>query len=458
MSSYIVHGKHLSIPSFFQVYNYGGGNGDKDREIVYADLSKDTPKLINYYYICNEYPHLFQSKYFDDALNYDNIGDLFNDIRQKLIKDKCEVYKGYHIGNYDFKNDIFLLDSGAFNIIKKVAQTVGYDVAAFKQEIVSHMIRYYDFANSLKVDIVVGFDLGGKYTKKDQETNNKELSKFLANIDVEELNNYLLEETIKYLSKKADYFPLVLATVHGRNEEEFEINTKYILNLEHLYKYSFWGFALGGIASTKGLEQSWYDTINFSYIKKSRVKSAIAPGKASRVVRNLVGKRPIHALGCGGYPNIVINYYCGATSFDAASPVRRVGDGNEESTHYIYSNYIPKSAKFSKYLIGGIKMNGKMLPGNCEYVELNKVDDNYPLCGCYACQTISSVRNIKELYAMKSNDNEANYYSRQIMGLHAVNQHTKLCQIICDINNIDEFCDKYNNALNSDIKKLYHQL
>ncbi len=29
----------LPIPSFFQVYNYGGGNGDKDREIVYAEFT-----------------------------------------------------------------------------------------------------------------------------------------------------------------------------------------------------------------------------------------------------------------------------------------------------------------------------------------------------------------------------------------------------------------------------------
>ena len=46
---YEIHNKKLPIPSFFQVYNFGGGRGDKDREIVYSEFTKDTPALINYY-------------------------------------------------------------------------------------------------------------------------------------------------------------------------------------------------------------------------------------------------------------------------------------------------------------------------------------------------------------------------------------------------------------------------
>ena len=83
---YKVHDKKLPIPSFFQVYNYGGGNGDKDREIVYAEFTDNTPALINYYYINNKIPHLFQSHAFDDISKYNKIGDLYNDIRQNLIK------------------------------------------------------------------------------------------------------------------------------------------------------------------------------------------------------------------------------------------------------------------------------------------------------------------------------------------------------------------------------------
>ena len=49
---------------YSQFYNFGGGNGDKDREIIYAEFSEDTPALINYYYINNEYPHIFSNKIF----------------------------------------------------------------------------------------------------------------------------------------------------------------------------------------------------------------------------------------------------------------------------------------------------------------------------------------------------------------------------------------------------------
>lgn len=55
-----VHDKKLPVPSFFQVYNFGGGNGDKDREIVYSEFVDDTPALVYYYYyINNRYPHIF---------------------------------------------------------------------------------------------------------------------------------------------------------------------------------------------------------------------------------------------------------------------------------------------------------------------------------------------------------------------------------------------------------------
>lgn len=161
-----VHDKKLPIPSFFQVYNYGGGNGDKDREIVYAEFTEDTPALINYYYINNRYPHMFQSHAFDDLSGYSRIGDLYNDIRDRLINTKGEIYSGYTSQPFDFNTKVFLLDSGAANIVKYIAEEIDYDISRFPKIIVQHMHDYYDFADRLKVDIVVGFDLGGKYTEK----------------------------------------------------------------------------------------------------------------------------------------------------------------------------------------------------------------------------------------------------------------------------------------------------
>lgn len=109
---YEIHNKKLPIPSFFQVYNFGGGRGDKDREIVYSEFTKDTPALINYYYINNEYPHEFQYKIFDDLSGYDTVGDLYNVIRKELIT-KGELFSDYNSPEYDFNDKVFLLDSGA---------------------------------------------------------------------------------------------------------------------------------------------------------------------------------------------------------------------------------------------------------------------------------------------------------------------------------------------------------
>lgn len=454
-----VHGKQLPVPSFFQVYNYGGGNGDKDREIVYSELTGDTPALINYYYInSDKYPHIFQSPAFKNILSYSNIGDVYNNVRKRLIKDKREIYSGYTSGTYDFNDKIFLLDSGAASIVKKIAEDIDYDVAKFESVIVEHMRVYYDFADKLHLDLVVGFDLGGKYTEKDGEKKDKKLCEFLSSIDAERINNLLLEETIKYLAAKPDFYPYVLATVHGASQKDYEACVDYILHLEEKYDYTFWGFALGGIASYKQVDSSWYSDIDFAKTGKRGFIETVTPARACRIVRNKVGDRPIHALGCGGYPNIAMNYYCGATSFDAATPVRRVGDGSEESTRQVYDPKPMKGVSFSKYFVGGINADGTMREEPCSYVKLNEVKDSMKLCGCPACEMAGSVKHIKDLYHRKAEDNEACYFSRQLMGLHAVRQHRKLCEVIATYSDLPAFCEAYPSKLNQGLVEIFNQL
>lgn len=456
---YDVHGKKLPVPSFFQVYNYGGGNGDKDREIVYADFSEDTPALINYYYINNKYPHLFQSKLFDNIDDFDKPGDLYNYIRKELIK-KGELYSAHQPGSYDFNRKIFLLDSGAAHIVKQIASETNYDKNKLQNALVNHLHDYYDFADKLNFDIVVGFDLGGKYTEKDDE-NDVRQKKFLRTLDTDEINNFLLEETVKYLSTKKNYFPYVLATVHGKTPTDYEACVQHILSLEEKYNYHFWGFALGGLASYKNLDQKWLAGINFNGIGKRDFAPLVGPARASQIVRKLAGDRPIHALGCGGYYNIPTNYFCGATSFDAASPNRRVCDGSEKSAKLVHNkrHYKKSEAAFSKYFIGGFNADGTLRNGTPKYINLNEVDDSLKMCGCPACQEAKTILNIKNLYAKKATgDDEASYYARQLMGMHAVYQHTKLCEIVSGFSTIDEFCKKYPNDLTNGISKIYKQL
>lgn len=441
-----VHEKKLPVPSFFQVYNFGGGNGDKDREIVYSEFTEDTPALVNYFYINNEYPHLFSNKLFDNATSkYSSVGDLYNDIRKALIE-KGEIYDKYSSPSFDFNQKIFLLDSGAFSIVKWIAKSVNYNVDLFLKELPNHVNRYYEFAHQLHFDIVVGFDLGGKYTEKDGEKNDNALNNFLASIDEDSVNNAILEHTLVYIKEHPDYYPLVLATIHGRTPKQFEENTKYVLELEKKHNTRFWGFALGGIASSKQLDNSWFSDINFKPIGNKPFKDVVGPAKAAKIVKSLVGERPIHALGCGGYPSILLNYFNGATSFDAASPVRRVGDGNEASTKIVFDP-TPSSEGFSKYFIGGINTDGSIRPDKCGYIKLNEVPNETLMCGCKACNTAISINNIKYLYSLKATNAEANYFSRQLIGLHAVMQHRILCETIAKFDTIDDFCKTYRNSL-----------
>ncbi len=451
-----LNNKRLPIPSFFQVYNFGGGNGDKDREIVYAELTGDTPALVNYHYINNKFPHLFRSSLFNNVSSYNSVGDLYNFIRTRLIE-KGEIYSGYKSSEFDFNTKVFLLDSGAFNIIKFLAYDVGYDILKFNERIVEEVISYYDFANSLKFDMVVCFDMGGKYTEKDGEKSNEMLNKFLSQIDSEEFNNRLLKITAKYLKEHPDYYPKILAAVHGETPAKYKENTRHILELEEQYGVQFGGFALGGIASYKQVDSSWYDDIDFSKIGKRDFIATVTPARACKIVRELVGNRPIHALGCGGYNNIPLNYYCGATSFDTASPVRRVGDGNLASTKIVFDP-TPSRESFSKYFIGGINSDGTLYSGFPKYIKLNEVPDKMNLCGCPACKKAENVYNIKKLYSMKENDTEANYYSRQLIGLHAVYQHRKLCELISRYNSMNDFSSEYENKFTLGLKYIYNNL
>lgn len=453
-----IHQKKLPVPSFFQVMNYGGGFQDKTREVVYADLTKGVPLLLNYFYINNNYEYSFHSPYFNNINEYATVGDMFNDIRDKMINEDRNILSSYPEIEYDFNERVILLDSGASNIVKQIAKEVNYDTKKFIDRLIEDMIEYYNFANRYKFDIVVGFDLGGKYTFKAGETKDKNLIAFYDSIDKDEINFILLKKTIEYLKTVKDYYPKVLATIHGQTPEEYESYMKRAINLEEEMKHLFWGFALGGVASSKGLDSSWYEGIDFSGTNKAHMKNAITPARATQIVHNLAGERPIHALGCGGFMNIPMNYYFGATSFDAASPARRVGDGNDLSAEYLHSPFKPTGAKFSKILIGGYNIQLEKMKGNFDYYKICDVSDDYELCGCAACRYVGYMGRLKELYGQKKKDAEAHYCARQIMNTHSINSHTSLCKLVAKYNSMDEFVADNPSTLNESLKKIYDQI
>jgi len=461
MKYYEINNKKLPIPSFFQVLNYGGGMGDKTREIVYSNLTKDTPVLLNYYYLNNEIPHMFMSKKFDNISNFNSISDVLNNIRNEMIKiDKNAI--DFYIDKtsyFDFNDKILLLDSGASNIVKYLAQKANYDKDKFEELLLIEQDNYYEFANKLKFDIVIGFDLSGKYTFKDNEKNNKKLIDFYDGLDKDNLNFKLLKESIKFLKTK-NYYPKILATVHGQTPLLYKKYVKDILDLELNENVKFWGFALGGVASYKSADESWKRSIDPNILKIKYMKDACIPAQASYIVRQLIDDRPIHALGCGGYPNILLNYFLGSTSFDAASPARRVGDGNDLSTAFVFNNNPPKKVgnkeiNFSKVMVGVLDSSLNLRNENFDYKQINEFDDNYLLCNCPACNQINNFKELKNLYHAKEQNIEKYYYSRQLMNIHSIWQHRFLCQKIANYNSLEQFINENKLKLFLDLNNLY---
>ena len=59
---------------------------------------------------------------------------------------------------------------------------------------------------------------------------------------------------------------------------------------------------------------------------------------------------------------------------------------------------------------------------------------------------------------MKEVDSEANYFSRQLIGLHAVAQHRKLCEVISTFESIYKFSEAYSNSLTSGLSYIFEHL
>ena len=134
---------------------------------------------------------------------------------------------------------------------------------------------------------------------------------------------------------------------------------------------------------------------------------------------------------------------------------------NKDSAALVHTKIHYKKGKpgFSQYFIGGFNVDGSQRKENPDYINLNEVPDDMEMCGCPACQSAESILNIKNIYAKKVNDDkEAFFYSRQLMGLHAVFQHKLLCEKVAEYDDLESFCSKYSNDLNDGILKVYKQL
>lgn len=450
--------KRYEEPVFFTISNLGGGGSDKYRETVYVDLLENTATLYNYFYIVqSNYPNTssFAVKWLKNINNYNKFSDFIKYTRKEMIKEGYS-YSGHEFAEYDYEKTVYLLDSGAANFINLLHKEINYEEnpEEFKSRLIKIMHSYYDFADKFKFDIVIGFDLGGKYTFKGDER--KEQNIISGNKSIKEnsldLNEHILNETIKYLKSKKEFYPKIYATVHGNTKEEYADYARLILKKEKENDFRFDGFALGGIASSKGVDFNLWgiNDERINELKKlvnksksvslSEAKNALMSTIACRSVSSVVGERHIHALGAGGKLNIIPLWNAGATSFDTQTPGRRAYDGSGE--YVINFNNPQKGNTFSKYLPGIIDsdLNKINEEETFEYQKINELNESIEQCNCKACK-VASIDDIKNLYCSKDTDNEAYYYSRQLMNIHAIHQHNFLCDLIKEHRNFDTILD-----------------
>lgn len=461
--------KNLRTPTFFLISNLGGGGSDKYREVVYLDLYKKIPILYNYFYLKMN-PYGFASTWLKNMPQYDNFADFVNYTRNSMIKDK-EYFSSFHKFKYHNSNDsILLLDSGASNIINSYLKDIDYkkNKRRFLQLLKKDMFDYYKFAHRMKFDIVIAFDIGGKYTFKGDERSNKQIISGNLTIknNAQDINKYFLIKTLEYLKDK-QFHPKIFAPVHGNSPTEYARNTKTILEIEKEYNYKFDGFALGGIASSIGTNiNDWGITseikqiiknINKTDIGSTEIHNAIIASYAGRIVRNIIGeKRPIHALGAGGKLNIIPLYFSGVNSFDTQTPGRRAYDGNSLSSKKVYNSNF--NGSISKYLIGLLDSNFNLVNNNqseMNYIKLNKLHNKIEQCDCPSCLT-KSISEIKKLYNNKEESNEDYYYARQLINSHGIWQHVYLSNFIGSCNNFEEFL--YNFKESSEVSDLINYI
>lgn len=431
----------MSIPSFFMISNLGGGGSDKYREAAYQNIYGNVPTLFNYYYLKNK---KFAKQELDQLDNYSDF-HLFLDMVQKSFIAKKFTYKNNAI---ETKSDqVILLDSGASNIINDLIKIDNMDdvenLELWQKVLWEEAKKYYEFANRYKFDMVIGFDIGGKYTFKAGEKKSEKLinaNKFISS-NAHKINYYIAEQTIKYLKQRENFYPSLYVTVHGSYKSSFEEELIKIKRLESENNYHFFGIAIGGVASAKNADPEWFPP---NLDKKQKNTYLVA--NTVEMVAKKFPKRPIHVLGGGSFKNIVSASIAGATSYDTQTPGRRAYDGSGKSANNVDSP--KKGDTFSKYLPAFLDEKGNIILNDIrDYVRIDKVA-NVKLCNCPACDKITKFDNLKQMYKMyRSKYKEPYYFARQLMNIHAIYQHIYLSNYVSkhtsfDSNVKDQFIEE----------------
>jgi tRNA-guanine family transglycosylase len=419
--TFLQENKKILTPCYFLISNFGGGGTNVSRFVSYLDIfeKSESQLLLNYYYLNTDFkkPVAFDSDVLAELPKNEDIIKFLKKVRAIFVKQKKRAFP-----EYTYKETGWLpqtmLDSGSGNIFRDYVQNGKLTPEHFEEIFTKEIKQYLAFAKQHAFDVIIAFDVAGKYTAKKGEhvdQNYKENLQFFSN---PKFNMNLLEICLKILKEEKILQPMVFAPLHGKNKQEFLDNLHQIVALEKKISYEFHGFALGGLGNLR--RDLIYDI--------------------SREVRDFLesvnDNRPVHALGVGAIQNIIPLSLCGIDSFDCHSPWRRASEGKFLTP--LINSKCEVVAKDNNYW---------------QYVPIDKFESKNFKCDCDVCKQYS-LNALKNLF---SKGGEYAYFAKVLFFKHNISQQEFLCKLVREkeINEVFESIpdSKYKETLASFINK-----
>lgn len=370
---------------FYLTNNLGGGGTNVSRLYDYIELFNldNIGILLNYYYLKGHSTPSFDRNLISKVEGHKDIQSFVTYCREFFSKRRT-TSASFNSSTTNSKINGFILDNGCGNFLRNVL-----DNGNSHADIASFIKPFLDFAESLHFDLSVALDLAMKYTYKANEVNNPSfMAKWKSLANDNKLNMSLLSKALEIM-KATNYKHKILAPLHGYDYQSFSNYYDEIVKLEGQKKVSFGGFALGGVANTRVLDNDlWKIPKGFS----RNLKSAYLCFNLIRTIRNKTD-RHIHVLGAGNIFTLPFLIHAGANSSDCHSAWRRSSDGGVNQAKIL----IPLLDKDFNFI------NTR----NClEYVVVSDVTSDYKL---------NSGFSIKEIQGLLRSSNKEDYYFGEII-------------------------------------------
>ncbi len=410
---------------FYITNNLGGGGTNVSRLYDYIEMFElnNIGILLNYYYLIGSAKPSFDLPLIKQINKFNDINTFVNFSRE-YFKSKRTTSAKFKSFNSGININGFILDNGCGNFLRDLLSK-----NSSHEGIHDKVKPFLDFSEQHKFDLSVSLDLAMKYTYKASEKSDPEfMYKWQELADDNEINYSLLAKALEEI-KNNNYKHLILAPLHGYDYDSFLCYLNRIKELENSVKTKFGGFALGGIANTRVLDDDfWAIPKGF----KNNLKSAYLCYNLTKRIREKTS-RHIHILGAGNIYTLPFLIHAGANSSDCHSAWRRSSDGGYDKAKIL----IPLFDKNFNFI------NKK----NClEYVKIKDINDKDYKFNCGF-----TIREIQEL--LVSSNKEDFYFAEIIIFIEAILQYDILIKFITQ--NPDNYLELLTNTSDNKLNTNY---